>query len=87
MFALIRLVFLSCLAVFAGVAAVSIPVMGKTVAEHVRGWAGPIIEEWAASNAGDKPRLRVADLPPAEELTDEDRQALERLLGDRAAAP
>lgn len=85
MFALIRLVFLSCLAICAGVAAVSIPVLGKTVAEHVRDWATPFLDEWASAN-GDRPRVRIADLPPAEELTEEDRQALERLLGDRAAA-
>lgn len=83
MFALIRLAFLSCLAVLAGVAAVSLPVMGKTVAEHVHDLAAPYLDD-LARKARDLPAPGLGGAPSLDEITDEDRMALDRILGDRA---
>lgn len=88
MFALIRWAFLCFLAVLAGVAAVSIPLGGKTIAEHIRGLASDVEVDRLAAQAARKAlgRLGEEETPPADELTEEDRQALERLLGERAGA-
>lgn len=86
MFALIRWSFLCFLAVLAGVAAVSIPLGEKTVAERLRDLASGVEVEALASKAAKKAldRLGEEEAPPKDEITDEDRQALEALLGERA---
>lgn len=87
MFALIRWSFLCFLAVLAGVAAVSIPLGEKTVAERLRDLASGVEVEALASEAAKKALDRLGEkeeeAPPQDELTDEDRQALEALLGER----
>jgi|GEM_PF-2318107 len=88
MFALIRWAFLCFLAVVAGIAAVSIPLGGKTLAERLRDLAEGAEVERVAAEAAKKALARIAENEPspADEITEEDRKALERLLGERTGA-
>lgn len=85
MFAMIRWAFLCFLAVMAGVAAVSIPLGERTLAERLRDLATDVEVEGIAAKAAKKALVKLADegAPPAEEITDEDREALEALLEKR----
>lgn len=85
MFAMIRWAFLCFLAVMAGVAAVSIPLGEKTIAERVRDLASGVEVEGLASKAAKKALVKLADeeADPAEEITEEDREALEALIETR----
>lgn len=84
MFALIRWSFLCLLAILAGVAAVSIPLGEKTVAERIRELASGMEVDALASKAAKKALVRLSEKDtPEEELTDEDRRALEALLDER----
>ncbi|HLV61124.1 MAG TPA: hypothetical protein VKY51_06960 [Fredinandcohnia sp.] len=86
MFALIRWAFLCFLAVVAGVVAVSIPIGERTLAERIRDLAADVQVENLASQAAKKALAKLAEdeAPPAEDLTDEDREALEAILEKRA---
>lgn len=88
MFALIRWAFLCFLAVLAGVAAVSIPLGEKTLAERLRDLAEGAEVERVAAEAAKKALARIAEEEPlpSDEITDEDRKALERLIGERTGA-
>lgn len=88
MFALIRWAFLCFLAVLAGVAAVSIPLGEKTLAERLRDLAEGAEVERVAVEAAKKALARIGEEepPPSDEITDEDRKALERLIGERTGA-
>lgn len=88
MFALIRWAFLCFLAVLAGVAAVSIPLGEKTLAERLRDLAEGAEVERVAAETAKKALARIAEEepPPSDEITDEDRKALERLIGERTGA-
>lgn len=88
MWGLFKFLFFCVLAVATGVAAVSVPVAGRTTAEHLRGL---FEEEGAPPPAAPTPEKRVMrersrpalDRPPAEDPTEEDRAALERLIGEK----
>lgn len=85
----VKFLLLALIAVAAGVAAVSVPVEGRTVAEHVRALLdddapAPARKREAAPRMARKQALRQAsDRPPADAPTDEDRAALEKLIGER----
>lgn len=91
MFALIRWSFLCFLAVLAGVAAVSIPLGEKTVAERIGDLVSRAEVDALASKAAKEALVRLSEAdgesPPQDELTDEDREALEALLDERAGGP
>lgn len=90
---LLKFAVLCLLAVAAGVAAVSIPVEGKTAAEHVQAWLDGGQPRPSAppptSRPDQKPLAKVAKpqapaAPPDDEHpTEEDRKALDELIGKR----
>ena len=97
MFRTAGFVFLSCLAIGAGVAAVSVPVEGQTIAEHVRG----LVEERPAPKAKAAPKAPAPavakksaakapkDAAPARPVesdpTEAEKAALDALIGGRAS--
>ncbi len=88
----LKFLVLCVIAVAAGVAAVSIPLGGKTAAEHVRAlseaWL-PADEKPAARPAkGSAPRMArqrpsEPDRAPADDHSEEDRAALNELIGKK----
>ena len=93
MFGFLKFLVLCLVAVAAGVAAVSIPVGGKTAADHVRslveGRLGPPEPSPARPAKGSPPRMarqrpvQPAERAPADDPTDEDREALDQLIGKK----
>lgn len=84
MFAMIRWAFLCFLAVMAGVAAVSIPLGERTLAERLRDLASDVEVEGLAAKAAKKALVKLADEEsPVEDLREEDREALEALIETR----
>ena len=89
MWGLFKFLFLCAVATAAGIAAVSIPVGDRTPAEHLRalfeeGEAAPAPAPAATEKRVMRERRRqAAARPPAEEPTQEDRAALERLIGEK----
>jgi len=107
MWSLAKVVVFGVVAILVGVAAVSLPIGGKTPAEYVRGLleahlddageARPEAASTGTKGAASQPAARpqpartpgkvapsqAADRPPADDPTDEDRAALEKLLHER----
>ncbi|WP_373045997.1 hypothetical protein [Vulgatibacter sp.] len=91
MFGFLKFLFLCALAIVAGVAAVAIPIEGKTAAEHVRA----LVEEQLAGGPAPKkpaqgapPRMArqrpsQPERAPADDHTEEDRRALDQLIGQK----
>ena len=92
----LKFLFLCILAVAAGIAAVSFPIEGKTAAEHVRGLVEGGLQPAKKAKPepppakGSPPRMArqrpsepPADRPPADNHSEEDRRALERLIGEK----
>jgi hypothetical protein len=106
MFRLLKFLFLCALAIAAGIAAVSVPVAGKTLAGHVQAWlaeppadrpaarpsaksaAGPAKAATApAKKAAARPAPTAKPRPIEDDPTPDERKALEKLIGSRAAEP
>jgi hypothetical protein len=92
MFGFLKFLVLCVIAVAAGVAAVAIPIDGKTAADHVRALVEgnlPGDEKPAARPAkGAPPRMArqrpsTPDRAPADDHTEEDRKALDELIGKK----
>lgn len=95
----LKFLFLCLLAVAAGIAAVSIPIEGRTVAEHVRslveeatGSQSPPARRAEAKRPEGKAPPRMArqrsseparENPPADHPSEEERRALEELIGSK----
>lgn len=91
---LLKFLAFALLAVAAGVAAVSIPIEGKTAAEHVQAWLageeGRRAQPPPTSRPDQQPKRKTAvskkaPPPPPEDdgPTEEDRKALDELIGKR----
>ncbi|AKU90044.1 hypothetical protein [Vulgatibacter incomptus] len=91
MWGLVKFAFLVLVAIAVGLAAVSLPIEGKTAAEHVRALLGQGSSESPKADRQKAPPARAsaapipasANRPPAEAPSDDDRKALDRLIGDR----
>jgi hypothetical protein len=101
MFRLLKFLFFCALAIAAGIAAVSVPVAGKTIAGHVQAWlaespaeappARPTTKKASnptpAKKAAAKPAPTAKPRPIEGDPTPDERKALEKLIGSRTAEP
>lgn len=83
MFGLFKLAIFILIAVVTGLAAVSIPVGGLTVAEHIHAWWDPeAAKSFVSERTGVGRRFARGqqDEEPADAIDDEDRAALKEIL-------
>jgi len=90
MWSLAKFVFLCLIAAAVGLAAVSVPVGDRTVADRVRALVEahapreePKVAAPAPRRAPSRGAVLAGDRPPADDHSDEDRAALERLIEQR----
>lgn len=90
MWSLAKFVFLCVVAAAVGLAAVSVPIGDKTAAEHLRALVEahapreePKVAVPAPRPAPSRGAALAGDRPPADDHSDDDRAALERLIEKR----